>query len=200
MNGEPWTAEELKLAQALAGKDTFSTIYRAFCHQFPRRRTRSALRNKLLCNQWPCRPTEDSGYVSIKDVRDLLGINRRTVARWLKKEHIASVVRVKKMGSTRYTHRSDWERLARKHPKVFAGIEPDRLFALIEDEELAYSIAESYPRSLCDHRIACVQTGQVWPSAKAASAKLFISDKQIRWSIETGRPIQSIGLTFKRYP
>lgn len=200
MNGPKWSEAEIRHLRSLAGTATLPEIWRAFCRRHPGR-TKDAIRAQLFKRGLPTSPLEDSGLVTLKDVQEILNCSKGRTWYWLNKTSARKIVRVRQVGRSKYTHRDDWRRMARQYPELFAGIEPDRLLALIEDERLAYDIAKQFHRLPLDRRIRCVQTRKIWLSTTAAAAELHVSPSQINWSIQEGKGIPCLNkLRFERYP
>jgi hypothetical protein len=98
----------------------------------------------------------------------------------------------------RYISREGWRRLAKGRPKALAGFDPDRLFQLLEDRDLAEDVAARYPLHLGCYPIRCIETGQRWDSARKAAAELFVNSAYICRTIRERRPVTVLGLTFER--
>jgi hypothetical protein len=93
--------------------------------------------------------------------------------------------------------RQNWRRLARERPQALGGFDADRLFALLEDRELAEEVANRYPRPRGDWRVRCVETGQIWPSAVSAARELHVSQAAITLAMRQARPVRVLAMTFE---
>jgi hypothetical protein len=101
------------------------------------------------------------------------------------------------VGTVRYISRASWRRLARVMPRVLGGFSADALFLLLEDRQLAESVAAQYPQTMGDWRIRCVETGQIWPSCCAAARELNVSQAAISKAMLNARPVWCLGMTFE---
>lgn len=87
----------------------------------------------------------------------------------------------------RYFRRSELRRVARQSPERFAGISADRLFLLLEDRELADSVAAAYPlRPMEPKPVRAVEAGRLFPSLRAAASCIGINRGAIQRAIKTG--------------
>jgi hypothetical protein len=96
-----------------------------------------------------------------------------------------------------YIERRAWRRLAREMPRVLGGFPADRLFLLLEDRELADTIAARYSRPMGDWRIRCVETGRIYPSCGHAAREHHVTQACISLAIRQRRPVRALGLTFQ---
>ena len=120
-----------------------------------------------------------SGYVA-----KVLGLKIDTPQRWADKGYIESYRGPTKF-STRYFRRLSFVEMAKAHPEFFSGIDRDRLFALLEDADLADSIASNYPRRKGSGRpIQVVETGVVFPSVCAAARAFYVRPQSIYFAMK----------------
>lgn len=136
-------------------------------------------------------------WLHCRAVAAILGVSDDRVRKWLQKTELRECLQLQRWGKGLYGHRKDWRRLARKHPEVFGGIERDRLFALLEDENLAADISRRFPGDGRDFRIRCIETGQIWSSCRHAANELFVNDRTIALAIRENRPVYVLGMTFE---
>jgi hypothetical protein len=100
-------------------------------------------------------------------------------------------------GSIRYISRRSWRRLARQMPRVLGGFSADALFLLLEDRDLAESVAAAHPRPMGDWRVRCIETGQIWASCAAAAKELHVSQAAVSLAIRQHRQLTALGMTFE---
>lgn len=136
-------------------------------------------------------------WVTSGGVADILGCPSTRVVKWLSCRHILRILRPKRIGTYRYFDREGWRRLAREYPRLLGGFPVERLYALLEDRELAEQIAGTYRTQVGDFRIRCLETGRVWPNACAAARDLHISRAAISLAIRQRRSVTTLGLTFE---
>jgi len=80
--------------------------------------------------------------------------------------------------------------MAQTHPHAYAGISWERLFSILEDADLARSIAAEYTRLHGHpHAVRCVETNRVYRSIKDAAAHAYCHSKTIREALRNGRPL-----------
>jgi hypothetical protein len=134
--------------------------------------------------------------VTTGGVAAILGCPATRVEAWLRRPAILAILQPRWVGSFRYFERSAWVQLAREHPQVFGGFEADVLFMLLEDRELADSIAARYSRNLGDWRVRCVETGRIYSSCGAVAKEHHVTQACVSLAVRQRRPIKALGLTF----
>jgi hypothetical protein len=82
-------------------------------------------------------------------------------------------------------------------PRVLGGFSADVLFALLEDRDLAESVAAAHPRPMGDWRVRCIETGQIFSSCGAAARELHVTQACISLAIRQARPVAALGMTFE---
>jgi hypothetical protein len=195
-----WTREEADFLESLAG-------------QYPIREVAGRYRRMATIKGWPFRSNDAvhlkmvrMGYhvrvrtgewVTTGGAAEILGCPCARVEAWLRTKRNREILRPAWRGAFRYVSRQNWRRLARQRPQALGGFDADRLFALLEDRELAEQIAARYPRPRGDWRVRCVETGQVWPSAVAAARDLHVSQAAITLAMRQARPVRVLGMTFE---
>lgn len=118
-----------------------------------------------------------------RDVARILGICPSRVRYWIK----CKWVPVKRSGSL-YVARAQLVRLARSKPCIFYGISRERLYQLLENEELAEQISRNWTAPPKLRPVRCIELQQTWPSVAAAAADRFCHRRSITRAIEKGRP------------
>lgn len=74
--------------------------------------------------------------------------------------------------------------MAKRHPELLGGIHRDKLFALLEDADLADFIASNYPT----HKgggtsVQVIETGDTFPSVRAAAKAFYVRPQSIYFAI-----------------
>ena len=181
-----WSADEIEALDDIATNypsDMFVEQYNrwALKHGYVRR-SRNALLSKASRLGIRCQAT--GRWVSPRYVAQVLGISIDTPQRW---DELGVLIARRDRGGRRAFLRSDVIRLAREQPAVFGGISPDRLFALLEDRELADDIAQRFPRRAIDPKpVKVVETGWRYPTIRAAAAQLYVTRQAIQFALRTG--------------
>lgn len=186
MKGSRWTAAELEMLLHLAGNepsDRMIGIYNkwATTSGYDTRTERSIT---IAINRRGCSYRAVGEWVTTGYVGAVLGRSRRTIAAWVRRGLIRSH---KRACGQSYIRRSDIVAMARRNPEILGGIERDRLWALLEDEGLAESIATSHPRHHSQHQpVIAVELRRQFPSITRAAAQVFVTPPAIRRAIRTG--------------
>lgn len=181
-----WTAREMEMLEQMAGDQPPDRLIRSYNNWAKRQgftaRTHGAILTRLSRAGISARAEGDwvsSGYVCAT-----LGIGIDTTQRWT--DH-RGIPHHRGGRNARFFRRSDLRRVAREQPETFGGISADRLFLLLEDRELADSIAARFPRRAMEPRpVRAVETGWSYPSVRAAAARFNICRQAIQHAIRTG--------------
>jgi hypothetical protein len=136
-------------------------------------------------------------WVTTGGAAEILGCSCTRVEAWLRTKRNREILQPIWRGAFRYVSRASWRRLATERPQALGGFDAERLFVLLEDRELAESIAARYPRPRGDWRIRCVETGQVWPSAVSAARELHVTHQTITLAMRQARPVRALGMRFE---
>ena len=195
-----WTRPESEFLESLA-------------ESFPVREIANRYRRKAGQMKWPERSAKaihlklirmghdarvrTGEWVTTGGAAEILGCPGTRVEAWLRRRTTREILQPIWRGSFQYISRTSWRRLARERPQALGGFDADRLFALLEDRELAEEVANRYPRPRGDWRVRCVETGQVWPSAVKAAAELHVSQAAITLAMRQGRPVTVLGMRFE---
>ena len=195
-----WSRDEIELLEQLAGDVPFPELLRklhreAAVHGWPLR-TRKAVLMKLstLGHRAMAR---QGAVLTTGGAAELLGCAATRVEAWLRRQRVVEVLQPRWVGQRRYIDRRSWRRLARELPEVLGGFSADALFLLLEDRELAESVAAAHPRPLGDWRVRCVETGRVYQSCGAAAAEHHVTQACISLAIRRQRPVRVLGLRFE---
>ena len=181
-----WSARELEMLEQFATdqpRDRLIGVYNSWAKgQGFAARSRNAILTRLSRSGITAKAEGDwvsSGYICAT-----LGVGIDTTQRWTNHRGIPCHRDGRK---ARYFRRSELRQVARKQPETFSGIPADRLFLLLEDRELADSIAAAYPWRPATPRVVCaVETGWRYPSVRAAAARVNICRQAIQHAIRTG--------------
>jgi hypothetical protein len=182
---QTWTPEQVASLESIAG----STYSPRICEEYNRwaskngfcRRTRFAITSAM--SRYKISRKAECGFVTSGCIAELLGVSLCVPQRWVEKGYISAVYSGKQR-SPRYYRRSDVVAMARRYPELLGGVSRDRLFLLLEDAELADAIASAYPRHKGAGRpIQVVETGQVFPSIRAAAKAFYVCRQSIYFSI-----------------
>ena len=193
-----WTPAETLQLQELAGDMPFVYVAQQFNnwasrHGIPHRSVAS-LHKKLRALGGSCRCS--GTWLQIGDVAQMLGKSRSTISLWC---HNHPWIRYHKAGHNSSVNRDDLIRLARERPQLYAGTDRDNLILLLEDEELADSILERFPRRYWakgrGKRVRWTDTGQVFETLKDAAAATNLDYSSIGKALRQGRP--AAGLRFE---
>ena len=195
-----WSRAEADYLESLAGDLPLKEIGRRYRRHagldgWPRR-TDKAIQLKLVRMGLPVR-VRAGEWLTTGGVADILGCPNTRVEAWLRSRLNSEILKPQWRGAFRYVSRRNWRRLACQRPQALGGFSADRLFALLEDRELAEQVAARYPRPRGDWRIRCVESGRIWPSAVKAAAELHITQAAITLAMRQRRPVASLGMTFE---
>jgi len=133
-------------------------------------------------------------------IAELLGVHIDTPQRWAEKGLIESCYSQVRRGH-RYFRRSNIVDLARRRPDLFGGIDRDRLYALLEDSELADAIVSSFPsRTSSGRPVQVVETGATFPSATAAAKAFYVRSQSISFAIKRNGTCAGYHWRHVKYP
>lgn len=186
MSGVPWSDEEVEMLIHMAENqpsDLYAPAYNLWAgNNGYTIRTRKAIQkkvSKLHITDKACGDWVSAGYVC-----SLLGITTFATRYWTDRKGIPCH---RGPGGRRFFRRSDFRKLAKTQPSIFAGIDADNLFLLLEDRRLADGIAAQYPRRFMDPKpVQAVETGWRYPSICAAAKHVKVAPIAIRRAIRTG--------------
>jgi len=195
-----WLPEESDYLERLAGDVPFPELLtrmrrRATVMGWPRRSEKAIL---LRIKRAGLQATARTGAVlTTGGVAEILGCPGTRVETWLRRPKVTEILQPRWVGRQRYLERSAWRRLAREMPQLLGGFDVDALFSLLEDRELAESVATRYRRPCGDWRVRCVETGRIYSSCGAAAAAHHVTQACISLAIREHRPVAALGLTFE---
>lgn len=186
MSRHLWTSAEVAMLMDLAGDRPSDQLIKdynewAVASGHPVRTERSII---VAINRRGGSSRAVGEWVTTGYVGAVLGCSGRTVLSWIRKGLVASHQRA---CGQNYIRRSDLIALARRHPEVLGGVSRDQLWALLENERLADSIAARYPRHHCQPQpVLAVEIQRRFPSITRAAAQVFVTPPAIRRAIRTG--------------
>lgn len=201
-----WTAPETEMLLELAGdvpRAMIPQIYNTWaCKRGFPSRTPNALRQKIEKHHASTRAV--GAWLTTGGIAKTLEISCSTVEGWTKyyKDLPRKKYGKRKNGKVNYFNRVELRKWARKHMQLFGGIDRSRLVMLFEDENLADEIVEKYPCRAIGFinnakAVRCLETGETWPSIRAAASALYVSRESVARSIRTGQASTLLEMTFE---
>jgi len=195
-----WSRDEVAVLEQLAGDVPFPDLMaqlqrEAALHGWPPRTEKAVLMKIKTMGQRA--KARQGSVLTTGGAAELLGCAGTRVEAWLRRRRVAAILRPRWVGKTRYIDRRSWRRLARELPEVLGGFSADALFLLLEDRDLADSVAAAYRRPLGDWRVRCVETGRIYRSCGAVAAEHHVTQACISLAIRERRPVAALGLTFE---
>jgi len=186
MSGIRWSDEETEMLMHMIENqpvDRYPSAYNLWASAYGHPvRTRKALQKKassLRVTDKSCGDWVSTGYVCA-----MLGVTLFTARYWTDCKGIPCH---RGPNRRRFFRRSDLRKLAKQQPSLFAGIDADRLFLLLEDRPLADGIAARFPRRAMDPKpVRAVETGRRYASIRAAAEQVNVSRCSIRQAIRSG--------------
>lgn len=147
--------------------------------------------------------TAIGAWLTTGGIATTLGIHPSIPVSWVQKhaELLRPYQPARASGASRrgriYIRRDRLRALAHLHPELYAGIDPDRLLALLELPHLVEHITASCPvRRTYTRPVRCVETGETFPSRRAAGKALHLCATAISDVIHGRRPAAA-GLHFE---
>ena len=82
----------------------------------------------------------------------------------------------------------EWIReFAKKRPDLFAGFPESALFQILESEKMAMDLARrERPQWVTPKPVVCVETGQKYPTIRAAARAAFVTNERMSKVIRKG--------------
>jgi hypothetical protein len=195
-----WTREESECLESLAGdyplREVVNRYHRRAGQEGWPVRSKGSIRMRLWRLGYGSR-VRYGQWLTNGAVGEILGCPGNRVRMWFWGERTSAILEPKFLGNAYYVSRKAWRRLAKDRPEVLGGFPADRLFQLLEDRELAESVAARFPRHFGDWSVRCVETGQVWRSAVAAGRELHVAPHTITLAIRQRRPVTVLALRFE---
>lgn len=181
-----WSTRELEMLEQLAMDQPPSKLPAAYnCwarnNGFTVRTSQSVT---WAANRRGMRDRATGDWVHTGYICQVLGISFNMPQRWTDQYGIPCY---RDGRGRRYFRRSDLQHVARQSPERFAGIPADRLFLLLEDRELADSVAATYPlRPMQPRPVRAIETGWFYSSLREASQRVGARRSSIQRAIKSG--------------
>ena len=195
-----WLPEESEYLERLAGDLPFPELLSRMRRQATRQgwpsRSERAIRERIRRIGMRAR-ARTGAVLTTGGVAEILGCPGTRVEVWLRRPRVLAILQPRWVGKTRYIERRAWRQLAQEMPRILGGYSVDALFALLEDRELAESVATRYRRPCGDWRVRCVETGRIYPSCGHAAQEHHVTQTCISLAIRQRRPVAALGLTFE---
>jgi hypothetical protein len=181
LNGIPWTPEELASLEAIAGSTYTPKVIETYNRWAKRAgfpvRTKSAVLN--ACSRNKISRQAEGCFLTSGKIAEILDVAIDIPQRWAERSYVPTIHSGKHC-DPRFFRRSDLVKLAKEQPELFGGIERDRLFLLLEDADLADSIAARFPRRKgSGTAVQAIESGRIFPSVRAAAKALYVTPQGI---------------------
>lgn len=183
-----WTPAEIGQLEALAGDKPFPELLKSYNDwavrqrpPFPRR-TKHGISQQARKRRISLRCCGEK--LTIADVAAILGISNHRVRRWIR----LGLVPTKRYYWV-YMSREDLVAMAKAHPHELHSISRERLYQLLESEDLADRIVIRAKDKRSPHGprpVRCVETGFEWPSISAASRAVYCDSGSISKAVRHG--------------
>ena len=180
----PWTKGEIDIIEQLSTSMPPKRLYLTYCRMaadrgFPKR-TEPAFRCKLRLLGIPLMPELD--WYRLQQLADMFGGTRHSVAKLLKKG-LRAEKESQHGNQPWFVSRAELRRFARKHPGLLREFDADGLFIALEDRSLVELILAQplvrQPSRYNPTRVKCVETGNVYPSYRAAARAVFVDGSAV---------------------
>lgn len=193
-----WHRDEIEELKRLAGETPFDDVVRRHRRWAKRAgfppRTAEGLAKQLGKMGLSYRPEGD--WIAIATIRRITGRGSKAIQGWIR----AGGMRVGGRAGTRCLWRRQIVQLAKQRPHLFAGIDRPALMYLLEDEDLAESIARDHPqRQACwnhGRAVIVVEMGRRFESMAAAAKACYLERHGVARAVREGR--SAGGYTFRR--
>ena len=183
-----WSAAEIGQLEALAGDQPFPELFKSYNRWAVRQRPPLPRRTKdAIWQQASKRRISLRCYgkqLTIADVAAILGISKHRVRRWI----TLGLVPAKRYYWV-YLNRKDLVAMAKAHPQELHSISRERLYQLLESEDLADCTVTKAKDTRNPHGprpVRCVETGFQWPSISAASRAVYCNSGSISKAVRHG--------------
>ena len=194
MTGTWWSRAETDELERLAGDFPWSKVLEHFTVAAREngwlQRTDSAIRvkaeqmgSRIACGQW----------IRLGVVRQILGVAPTVTNRWTSQGLLPIHIEGPGHGSRArfYVHRDSLRKFAKKHPAYFAGLPKQDLAILFDPGSPTVERFAAMPRQRLvgqPRPVRCVETGETFPSAAAASRQVFVTPSAVRAAIYKNTP------------
>lgn len=188
--GKPWSDEDVAALIEIAGDVPRPMVHRVYNQKAATEgrppRTDKAI--KLKAVELGLSLKAAGTWLTMTELAKLLDVTPQRVDGWAHRHPSFPRRKLSTDSRVSYLYRPDLIKWFKLHPHVLAGIDKTRLFALLEDEELAEEIAAAYPvmRGVAVP-IQCLDTGRIYPNCEEAARHLHVSPCWIRHALQQGR-------------
>lgn len=203
MAGYHWQREELDYLRDLVGDYPMSFIVEDFNawaarRGRPQRSKASIARQLMVVLKASSLPTEHAEWLTTRDLAKHLGRCHEAIGIWIRRGFF-NPSHVYKDGHGWFVSRDGLRHLAFTKPHTLKTLTREKLLELLEDEELADFVFAAEVRSRPARvPLACIETGEHYPSLLAAAKALGTVPSNISQSIKLGRPAK--GFHFREAP
>jgi len=192
--GKKWTKEEIEIIEHLSLSLPPKMLYMTYCNMAAKaglpKRSEPALRAKMQALGIPLMPQID--WYTLLELSRLFKATRHSVFRMIKHG-----LKAKKESNHRnqpyFVSRIELRRFARKRPDLYREFDRDGLFVVLEDEGLVDLIMQQplqrKPNRYNPTRVKCVETGNVYPSCRAAARMFFVDPSAIHGAAKRGHRV-----------
>jgi hypothetical protein len=187
--GSPWSSAELMQLEAMAGDmpaDMVATTFKrwATVNGYPNR-SRGAIESTVY--RYGMSLKASGRWLTLGRIATALDVRIDSPEHWVRRGLLKARHKSPGRKGFRYVQRKDLLAFARKNPRLLGGIPAERLALLLEDQELAKTIAIANPRRPWHRKtVRCVETGQVYPTTRAAAAAAWVARQAITYALRTG--------------
>lgn len=189
-----WTKAEVDIIEHLSLSLPPRMFYMTYCNMAAKsglpKRSEASLRAKMKLLGIPLMPEID--WYTLHQLADLFGATRHAMYKLVKQG-----LKAKRESNYRnqpyFVSRVELKRFARKNPGLFREFKRDGLFVVLENEELIDLIMEQpiqrKPNRYNPTKVKCVETGNVYPSCRAAARIFFVDPSAIHGAARKGHRV-----------
>ena len=191
--GHPWTPEEIERVEFLVGDVPPQLLVVCYNNwaKWHGKPTRTLKAIKHICSDLGVSIIPDGKWVRTSCIARMLGISIHAPQYWVERGLI--LYKQARPKTPVYIQRSDIRKLAEKSPQLFAGVSYDRLFSLLEDEDLCEYIAANYPVRKMNFkpihptkRVRCVELDCVFNTVSEAAKSVYVTHQVLTRAIQKG--------------
>lgn len=183
-----WTPEELLRLEGLCGDRPWPLVVENYnrwakIERFPER---SSLALERKAQQLGVYRKSEGTWITLGAISDILGIDRATPLRWVKRGIIRSWRNGEARAYPHYVRRDELRRLARSNPEFFRPYAHERLIMLFDAVAVADYVYERCPgnaiRKGRKRPVLCVETGRRFDSIKEAAQAAYVTSSRL-WTV-----------------
>jgi hypothetical protein len=185
-----WTEREIQMLEQLSMNLPTDCIHKEYNAWAARNQMPPRTRKAIMLRSRICQIVEERAcgeWVKISYISSLLKIDKGSIIYWLTRYNVPCH---RDSRNQMYFKRSSLAKAAKAHPIIFKGAKSDDLFMLLEDRDLADSIALCTDRKGNDPKpVRSIETGKIYESVSKAAASVYVSRSGILYGIKTGAPV-----------